>query len=290
MRNRIDARTIRVLAGAGVACLSVAIICVHTLHKENPASRMSEENLAYIQRNMALYSECEFAEISDTRDFFDKLANRVNQLVHDELSEEKKQALVSFLGSVLVARSEGDWDKYRSALGSGMKARVPGDRLGSCKRNYERHTLKRFPSTSPAECIAEEFFHCESQWDDGALRMQSCSFENDGMRLAHLRFGARSEVNDTLSKVEPEKLAYWFGPIVKSAYIFFQPETNRDVVLRDHDYVDWVDFQTIMKTRGNDIHPIRIRCWYHPVLEHWVIAGVDRQSSVMLTSIPNTAY
>ncbi len=171
-----------------------------------------------------------------------------------------------------------------------MTAQFPQGRLDSVRIVYERYTGKSLSTTETAESVAARLFQCESQWDNGSLRMRFCAFDDHGMRLGHSPFDSKTGVNDTLLGMESAALNYWLGPIVQSAFVFFQPETDRDMVVHDYGHVDWVDFQTIVKTRGGEMFPIRIRCWYHPALEHWVLAGVDKQSSVSLKSIPNAAY
>ncbi len=103
---------IRVCAGVTMAGLFGAIMVVDTLHRKEDTPEVQEATKERVQKNVALYAQCEFVEISATRYFCDRLMKRVNELLPDKLSEPRMKALVSFLGDILVARSEGNWDKY----------------------------------------------------------------------------------------------------------------------------------------------------------------------------------
>jgi hypothetical protein len=238
-----------------------------------------------VQENLKEYLKLSFTPVSDTVICKGNIENIISQKNITTLGQKEKDKLAEFFTELLVSKSSGDFKRYKRTLGTGIKATIRGN-LANLEQYYRRWMNKDLPSHANAEQIAKETFLFENSYEEGGTRLTHCSFDVNGIRLRHAKCDSPINLPNTTRSMSDDEGQYWLGPIVVSANVLYRPVPSLQSVLSQETSVEWIDFFIIVKTQNDDTFPLRIRCWYHPKLKHWVVAGVDKQSSIKAANSP----
>lgn len=184
--------------------------------------------------------------------------------------------MADFLAEVLLSKGAGDFDRYIKCCK--LQAHfIPSNEIVYFYRTWFNQDP---PDIEDAYEIAKEMFILETRYKGGKHLFAGCSFDEKAIRMQCVRVEDVSVKIDTTKELSDDEARYWLGPIANGSYRFFVPEVSIEDVVRKYGSVLWVDFQIIVKTRDEDMYPLRIRLWHHPDMNQWIIDAVTRQSTI----------
>jgi hypothetical protein len=229
-----------------------------------------------VEDNYSQYAKLSYVDFGKEQEVICEFRNAIARQQTDEIDDPLKRTLADFLAEVLLSKGAGDFDRYKQCIQLNTRL-IPSNDV---EYFYQTWFHREPPTVKNAYELAQEMYTLETQYNDGKHLPVACSFEKAAIRMRCIRVHDVNTKIDTLGGLSEDELRYWFGPIANGSYIFFVPDVPIEEAVKNHGSVIWVDFQIIIKTRDEDMYPLRIRLWYHPDMSRWIIDTVTRQSTI----------
>jgi len=263
-----------------IAVGAIGVICLGLLlyrhsHLDPIPKRIPESSRQRVRENYAQYMQLPFVQISDASAFRERMQEAIESSIRNGVGQERARQVADFLAEVLLSKATGDLERYKRAVGVRARAADPG----GVDWFYTKWIHRQVPTGKTPEDLAEEMFTFESNFRKGRNRLAACSLTPKGIRVVCCKRKAAEDPN-TLGDLSEEELHYWLGPVANGLAPQFRPEVLLEEILADGTVVDWVDMLLVVKTRDDDAYPLRVRTWYHPQLDRWILESMAQQSSL----------
>ncbi len=226
--------------------------------------------------NYAQYSKLSYVDFENEDEIRLGFRTIIASMKSSELTKDLNISLADFLSELFLSKGAGDFDRYKRCVQLNAKP-IPFDEV---KSFYKTWFNRNPPDTKDALKLAREMYNLEVQYNNGKHLFDGCSFDENAFRMKCIRISDSNAHIDTLGDLTEDQKQYWLGPIASGVYHFFAPDIQIEEVLHEHGSVIWVDFQIVVRTKGGDMYPPRIRLWYHPDINQWILDGFSKQSTI----------
>ena len=283
---------LRLIAWAAVA----AVISFHGYrfaHLPDPFSPdFDAEAIAASEANFQQYQRVILATIGPRPQLEQMLGRALDRSPSfDDLDQKVRSLFIDFYVDLLEYCRSQNYDEYRNQWPGAIHADLDPVSEANVRYFFRRWLETPYPTDASASDLARQMIGFESGYQDGASQILACSFDVGGFLAKKLDIDSITQPRDAwLQKLTDEQQRYWLGSVVKSSNILQRPNVSLESLLQLNESVIWIDVFTIAMTRDSDLFPLRIRCWYHPANDAFVLAAADQQSSIIAAQKPPMTF